>query len=525
MKVSQRDLLDSPSASTISSLPSSTIPTVENTPSGSPSLHSFELLDQPASATSLSLQFPSVHIEPTTTTSLRTTAPAIAVLPIPQPAPTHIAMPSDRVEPFDGDDPSRNARQFLRDVELQFTDQVQDKQIIRRFGLLLKADSTADKWYDEWTKSNSTIADKWASVSAAFEAKFGRTEKKVFTRKEAFNILRSMIEDIDADKLGSYDQASRMDYHVLQLDRIAREAEKMGCADDMVEEVKAKLPKALGEMLEKEGKVEKWEELRKTSEKVKAYKLKEALDEEKAKEQKKEEDEARLQQLDAATRRMDAALRDLQQGRSIMPASPTAALRQGIQSIPLGRPASQQYAQLNNSNPFITSEQPRSGNLFAPQPRRLIPNHIRLRNLRQNTAGLTHHTLDEAGLTAYRAQVEEWRRRNPTTRNPDETRPYPLKPGTAELGSRECYRCGQIGHRLSDCQNAPLDELETSWRRTASYIIRNAAPAAGGNGVAPAPLNAVMVAHYPYYDTSQVYQDYGGSDAVYSNDYANQGNF
>ncbi|KAK7682228.1 hypothetical protein QCA50_014815 [Cerrena zonata] len=432
-------------------------------------------------------------------------------------------MPSDRPQPFDGDDPGRSARQFLRDVELQCSDDAKDKQIIRRFGLLLKADSTADVWYENWKTANPGDKDDWTKVSEAFEKKFGRSEKKVFKRPEAMNILISMIDDIDACKLGSYDQSSQMDYHVLQLDKIVSEALKMGCADDMAEEVKDHLPKTLREMLEKQGMIEKWEELRTAGKKVQAYKLKKVMEEEKEKERKKEDEEARIRQLDAATRRMDATLRDFQRGRSTVSASPTAALRQGLQSIPLGRPASQQYIQPDRNNPFLTSDQPRSGNLFAPPPRRALPGHVRLQALRQNTANLVQHKPDDAGLAAYRIQVDEWQRRNPNTRNPDETRPYPLKPGTAELGSGECFRCGQLNHRQNDCQNVPLDERETSWRRTASFIIRNGSSAASSAN--PTPLNAVMFTQYPYLDNSFDYRDHSTNNVPYDGEFPHQGNF
>jgi hypothetical protein len=53
------------------------------------------------------------------------------------------------------------------------------------------------------------------------------------------------------------------------------------------------------------------------------------------------------------------------------------------------------------------------------------------------------------------------------------TRGYlPLTPGTAALGSHECYGCGKVGHTSRDCQ-VPEDEhvnhRERGWR---SYITK-----------------------------------------------------
>jgi hypothetical protein len=55
------------------------------------------------------------------------------------------------------------------------------------------------------------------------------------------------------------------------------------------------------------------------------------------------------------------------------------------------------------------------------------------------------------GRTEYLAAMQAWEAVYPAAREADfTTTPYPLTPGTAPLGSRECYACGVIGHITRD---------------------------------------------------------------------------
>ena len=136
-------------------------------------------------------------------------------------------MSMNRVEPFDGEDLTRSARQFVRDVELLCPDGANDKIIIKRFSLLLKADTTADKWHDRWTKNNPNNLS-WNILQTAFLAEFGTDSKTDFTRREALNILYEMIDELDVSRLGTYDRESNQDYHKLFVRKLCRTAEGMG---------------------------------------------------------------------------------------------------------------------------------------------------------------------------------------------------------------------------------------------------------------------------------------------------------
>jgi hypothetical protein len=52
------------------------------------------------------------------------------------------------------------------------------------------------------------------------------------------------------------------------------------------------------------------------------------------------------------------------------------------------------------------------------------------------------------------------------------TQPLPLTPGTAKLGSGECFRCGKVtdpAHRGAECHDQPIPPRESNWR---AYVAR-----------------------------------------------------
>jgi len=111
-------------------------------------------------------------------------------------------------------------------------------------------------------------------------------------------------------------------------------------------------------------------------------------------------------------------------------------------------------------------------------------------------------------------QIIEWHRANPGIA-PDEQHHYPLTPGTAPIGSRECYDCGQPGHGQGApppvCPGQTLPDPERTWRRIAGYIDREfkkesrAAAAVnyiGYQGHLPSYENQYSFLQYPYMGSS-----------------------
>ncbi|KAG1846476.1 hypothetical protein C8R48DRAFT_677810 [Suillus tomentosus] len=89
-------------------------------------------------------------------------------------------------------------------------------------------------------------------------------------------------------------------------------------------------------------------------------------------------------------------------------------------------------------------------------------------------ATIPHHPNSDAGKQAYAQQVQEWHALHGSEAIPNSQRPYPLKPGTSPIGSRECFNCGMATlppHQSYDCPNEPLPAQEMKWRETVSRLV------------------------------------------------------
>ncbi|KAG0706448.1 hypothetical protein DFH29DRAFT_872228 [Suillus ampliporus] len=87
---------------------------------------------------------------------------------------------------------------------------------------------------------------------------------------------------------------------------------------------------------------------------------------------------------------------------------------------------------------------------------------------------IPHHPNSEASKQAYAQQIQEWHAQHGADAIPNSQRPYPLKPGTSPIGSRECFNCGLTTsppHQAYDCTNEPVPTQETKWRETVSRLV------------------------------------------------------
>lgn len=118
----------------------------------------------------------------------------------------------------------------------------------------------------------------------------------------------------------------------------------------------------------------------------------------------------------------------------------------------------------------------------------------------------------DAGRRQYEADVDMWHRMNGTEGVPSLERPYPLRPGTAVVGSGECYACGMVTepmHVSSQCTaTETLKPQESRWRQYVAAMLRRAAP-----GQAPTPTYTVAPMQYTPQTTHPYYQQYGVTPA------------
>jgi hypothetical protein len=98
-------------------------------------------------------------------------------------------------------------------------------------------------------------------------------------------------------------------------------------------------------------------------------------------------------------------------------------------------------------------------------------------NVQQLVALLPQHPDTPAGNAAYASQVAQWNAKwGEMTRVTHKTG-YLLKPGTAAIGSSECFVCRMHEHNGRNCQ-LPVDHAErlthkeTAWRAIVSRVLR-----------------------------------------------------
>ncbi|KIJ11433.1 hypothetical protein PAXINDRAFT_15642 [Paxillus involutus ATCC 200175] len=117
---------------------------------------------------------------------------------------------------------------------------------------------------------------------------------------------------------------------------------------------------------------------------------------------------------------------------------------------------------------------------------------------------LPHHPDTESGRQAYNKQVSDWLAQHGTSATPDSTKPFPLKPGTAPLASRECFGCGTNiypNHRSNQCPSLNLPIQEKQWREAVSSAVgralRTAIQAPGTLVQYVAPMQHQTYHHFP----------------------------
>ena len=195
--------------------------------------------------------------------------------------------------------------------------------------------------------------------------------------------------------------------------------------------------------------------------------------------------------------------RELNRRTLLAPNTPSKALGAALQNIAItsGQPQtfpSNQYQQL--------------GVIPRPAFNTDRPAHERLADVLNKA--LPIHLKNAEGMTRYNEQVLLWQSTNGQNgKGPNETRPYPLTPGTVPVASGECWRCGHRTHHPGPCPAPPVPVLETKWRSIAQTIHKRAVEAAA---VPTTSINLVT-------EESDVVHTYDVDELAYLQQLANQG--
>ena len=343
---------------------------------------------------------------------------------------------------------------------------------VRFLELSLKAKSPAATWFTTLTKANKA---SFASVRDAFELRWpvkAITEKTTAEKQALLDETVLKTGDLGrrvAASVGAEEELS----HVVWADKVERLAGDIPDTNNLlVASTRKKLPKPLLKLVGR--KPMTWKEL---ADAVRDITLEELME--------KMEEERELTRYTVAT-----------------PNTPSKALGAAFRGINIAphipEPAPHQY------RPAQTNLQPTSS--FSADK----PAHERLADVLSKA--LTMHPRTAEGMALYNAQIALWQATHGQSgRGPNETRPYPLTPGTVPVASGECWKCGHRTHHPGPCSSSPVPALETKWRSIAQSIRKRAEAA-----VVPA-VSVNLVAE----DSSKVHT-YEPEELAYLQQLANQ---
>ena len=345
---------------------------------------------------------------------------------------------------------------------------------VRFLELSLKAKSPAAAWFTTLTDGSKK---SFASVRTAFETRWpvkATTEKTTAEKQALLDETTLKISDLGkrvAASAGGEEELS----HIVWADKVERLAADIPDTNNLlVVSTRKKLPKPIIKLIGL--KAMTWKEL---ADAVRSITLEELL--EKVEE---ERDFARY------------AL----SSRPTVPNTPSKALGAAFQSINIAQPRliptnTYQQTETNPRAPF-TAERPA---------------HERLSDVL--TKALPIHPKNVEGIAQYNTQVLLWQSTyGQAGKGPNETRPYPLTPGTVPVASGECWKCGYRTHHPNPCLAPFVPALETKWRSIAQTIRKRAEAAA----IQPISVNLVV-------EESDVIHTYDAEELAHLQQLVNQG--
>lgn len=400
----------------------------------------------------------------------------------------------------DEDDPKsmKQPQVWLRKMERFWESTITDAEKLRDITMSLEPDSTAEIW---WTALAAGDKDTYTKAQQLFKDKWPKVQEQEQTMPAKREILRELV--LKEEDLGKWiGEGKKKNYtHVVWADKalkLWRDCDDPG--GHLLDDVRRNLPEPLrynlGLTPADENKGDKFFAA------VKAVRIDNIMRLAHQASQLRDISE-RLASMTTGTRQTQnhssyatpsqvTFYPSVMQSQAPTPAAaryvapyrrPSPPPHQQAPQTPVAQPRLQQPTPANTSpnNPFNTAT-PRPHNTFYQQVMQTPSSPLEARqttsaSLARHAAANSHpFTDDEAGRTAYARAMEEWSRVNPGAPMATFTTGLlPLSPGSARLGSRECFRCGKIPqphHTMHECpvlQDQHIPGMETQWR---SYISR-----------------------------------------------------
>ncbi len=366
-----------------------------------------------------------------------------------------------------GPDERQKHRQFLRNMEWYFFEAgiVSDTHKIKAFRHHLVFDSDADRWFN--TVELTKIAT-WDLLTREFNKWVeGNEDTQAEAERMKERILNHVIAEEDLLKLVRGQGDQEVHGYVRWAQQLNSWAPAISDVDGyLCTAVEEKLPLPVRQLIASKS----FSTLSSLARVVRAIRPSLLRD---------------LVEQSLATKR--AAQQMNRAGRTtsgLGPASTVANLTQSLNKLTVNAPTTTgnptRLAQ--GSTPALMSR-PIQNTRTLPATRSTRPAADRYNDLVRNVAALPHHPDTPAGRSAYQQQLAAWLQANGRV-EPNETRPFPLQPGTQDLNSNECWTCGQShpGTRGKGCAIAAnggrVHPYETAWRKVAWEIGRDSGTAA-----------------------------------------------
>ncbi|KAF9543848.1 hypothetical protein CPC08DRAFT_770162 [Agrocybe pediades] len=360
-------------------------------------------------------------------------------------------------QPFTGDDDAVNPQDFINSVERGFLLRgaaVDDKTKVRSFELWLSSEGSAKEWWDGLEEGSKAT---WDALRAVFDEQWPPKPVTAKTAEENHaKLLKLVLQEESLGKRVGVDGSGEFS-HVVWANKLERLASSLKDTSGLLIPVAFKsMPRALRQLVGV--KHTSWKEFCAAVRAVSIAELEEALE------------------VTSDFKMVYDAVMRQQRGRPNM---------QSLQDVLAAASISNQQQQVPSATPprFTPqacvppmprgASQPATSSTF--QQRLFRPDAERLADVQR--VALPHHPNTPAGVAAYKAQIAQWNSSNAGL-SPNELRPYPLSPGTAPVMSGECWKCGMVGHRSSECSaTAKVPLLEEKWRSIAASIKRRAGEA------------------------------------------------
>uniref|UniRef100_A0A0W0G4G0 CCHC-type domain-containing protein n=1 Tax=Moniliophthora roreri TaxID=221103 RepID=A0A0W0G4G0_MONRR len=364
-----------------------------------------------------------------------------------------MAVDFTKIEKFSGElDKKISIKDWLKNVKLGMDlAKIPENKRVAMVEALLMSDSPAEEWYLE-ELTDEEKKGGWEEFKAAFLERFGGKKKPKMTRADVEQELLDMVLTME-------NLAQTGDKHVEFTQNLLLRVKraKIKSTSSNIIAVRKKLPYIIREKLSED--YENWTDFTKVIEGISKSHIRESLTKEKEKKEREQQLRAQIMADVASQQRIHSTLPSNQRSFSD---TPTCGITNAMQNAQIQSPA--------NPRVVFGTTPPTGTRLFANNRSPRAPVQLteeQRQTLQQNVTALQHHPDTPEGHRAYVQQVKEWGERHGVNAEVTYATPFPLRPGTQPVCSRECWKCGKGGHASRDCppNSLKVPPNEKEWRR------------------------------------------------------------